>query len=214
MSNKGRYIVIEGHDGTGKTTQRELLIKHLQEYGIHAVAVREPGETPIGNKLRDIIKDGTLERQALTNLLLFTADRNETWHQVIQPALAAGTWVISDRNWYSTWVYQGSEGLNHTEIERLSHDLLGKYCTPDLAFVMCADTTSRANRLQKRGVEATDTFEMKDQDFQEKVHQGYYDLGKKLNVPIIETSERTPEDIHNELWVKIKEYVDVYETIS
>lgn len=201
----GKYIVIEGHDGTGKTTQRDLLIKKLEDQGIHAIAIREPGETPIGNKLREIIKDGILERQALTNLLLFTADRNETWLQVIKPALASDTWVISDRNWYSSWVYQGSEGMNRSQIEDISRQLLGDYCDPDLALVMCADVNNRNARLANRGLEANDTFEMKDNDFQERVHQGYYDLTQKLQGTLVETSNRTPEDIHSEIWNKVKE---------
>lgn len=203
--SKGKYLVIEGHDGTGKTTQRDLLISHLKEAGIDAIAIREPGETAIGSKLRDVIKDGALDRQALTNLLLFTADRNETWHQVIQPSLNKGVWVISDRNWYSTWVYQGSEGLDRTRIETLSKELLEDYCTPDLALVMCADTESRNARLKNRGLEPNDTFEMKDSDFQNKVHQGYYDLARHLHIPLIETSNRTIEDIHEDIWAKVKE---------
>jgi dTMP kinase len=201
----GKYIVIEGHDGTGKTTQRDLLIQQLEGQGIHAIAIREPGEAAIGVRLREIIKDGTLERQALTNLLLFTADRNETWLQIIKPALESGTWVISDRNWYSSWVYQGSEGMDRKQIEQISRQLLGDYCNPDLALVMCADVDTRNARLANRGLEANDTFEMKDNDFQERVHQGYYDLAQTLQSIVVETSNRIPEDIHDEIWKKVRE---------
>jgi dTMP kinase len=205
--SRGKYIVIEGHDGTGKTTQRDMLAKKLEAVGITVKAIKEPGETPIGQELRKIIKDGSFQRNALTNLLLFTADRNETWEQVILPALNGGSWLISDRNWYSTWVYQGSEGFDRKEIERITREILQEYSNPDLAFVMYADAKNRAERIQTRGIEANDTFEMKDTEFQDRVHKGYYDLASELKIHAIETSNRTPEDINHEIWEEVKKHL-------
>ena len=83
----GRYIVIEGSDGTGKSTQAELLVNNLNIHGINASQIEEPGATPIGAELRKIIKNGQLDRSPSTNLLLFTADRLETWNNIIKPSL-------------------------------------------------------------------------------------------------------------------------------
>lgn len=88
----GKYIVIEGSDGTGKSTQIERLAARLQRQGIKTVTFHEPDGVAIASQIRTIIKNGTLTRSALTNLLLFTACRHENWQQVGQAALQQGTW--------------------------------------------------------------------------------------------------------------------------
>ena len=114
----GTYIVIEGNDGTGKSTQAGLLADHCRQQGREVIIVEEPGSndpdktTPIANYLRSLIKNGTLARDPEINLALFSAARRELWQQKIAPALNRGAIVISARNYISTLAYQGyGEGL-------------------------------------------------------------------------------------------------------
>ncbi len=90
-TNLPQYIVLEGPDGVGTTTQRDILVEKLnQEAAESALGIREPGQTPIGNVLRDILKNPDLQRDPCTNLYLFTADRRETAIQVIKPHTSRG----------------------------------------------------------------------------------------------------------------------------
>ena len=104
---RGKYIVIEGHDGTGKSTQAERIRDRLQKEGIDSVEFHEPAGVPIADAIRTVIKDGSLERDGETNLLLFTAARHEIWKHA-EKELALGKWVVSARNYYSSLAYQGS----------------------------------------------------------------------------------------------------------
>lgn len=94
MVTTGRYLVIEGSDGTGKSTQVDLVAAYLCKRGVATMVIHEPAGTPMADALRGLVKDGRIPRQPLTNLLLFTAARYEAW-QVAQAALDRGQWVLS-----------------------------------------------------------------------------------------------------------------------
>ncbi len=144
---KGKYIVIEGNDGTGKTTQVELLAEHFRKNGQAVQIVEEPGSdnptnsTPVANELRKAIKNGSLERSPEINVLLFSAARRELWQKKIAPALNKGKIVLSARNYFSTLAYQGQgEGIDSAEILRLTklftHE---RYMNPDILIVLVAN---------------------------------------------------------------------------
>ena len=149
---KGKYIVIEGQDGAGKTTQIDLLARYLEGQGKKVLVVKEPGSLPVGEKIRELVKDKTYGFSAEGNLLLFTAARLELWRKVIAPALEQGVYVLCDRNWWSTLAYQHyGQGLDRELITGLTQQLLDqKYITPDLGFVIVLAEQTRLERMQAR----------------------------------------------------------------
>ena len=112
MITRGRYIVIEGNDGTGKSTQVRFLQTYFHKQGHSVVTVEEPGggsvfTTPVARYLRTIIKNGRLQRDPEINLALFSAVRRELWQHSIAPALEQDAVVLAARNYLSTLAYQG-----------------------------------------------------------------------------------------------------------
>ena len=203
---EGKYVVIEGNDGTGKSTQVELLKAHLEENGIQAVTMHEPAGTPISDAIRTVIKNGELDRDAYTNLLLFTAARHENWRSV-SASLKLGKWVISARNYISTEVYQGyGEGLS----VELIHDLTRRftderYMIPHYTFVLTLSDEERQKRIAKRGeLETKDTFESRDRQFQEELNRGYIELARKYGFTTIDAAQPVAE-IQSEIISLIEE---------
>lgn len=193
MSAPGKYVVIEGADGTGKTTQAELLKEYLTAQGIQAIHIKEPGGSPVAEAIRSVIVDGTLPRTPMTNLLLFTANRHELWHDIIQPTLAAGVWVIATRNYWSSLAYQGyGEGMDLNIITATTSAFTSKrYMSPDIGIVLTLDDIeTRQQRVAVRGeLERPDTFESKDDAFQRRVQNGYVQVAKRYELPTINASQ-------------------------
>lgn len=210
-AHPGYYIVVEGHDGTGKSTQIELLAAWLQTTGRDVVVVEEPGSddpakaTPVANELRRVIKNGQLVRAPEVNLALFSAARRELWQQRIQPALKRGAVVLSSRNYFSTIAYQGyGEGLDVAEIERMTAVFTDeRYLQPDGAVVLLASDRVRQQRIVARGEDsAADTFESREAAFQQRVHQGYQQLAANKNIPVV-VSEGAPQDVQRQIIAKL-----------
>lgn len=193
MTQRGKYIVIEGGDGTGKTTQADLLHQYLQTEGIAAIHVKEPGGSPVAEAIREVILNGTLERTPMTNILLFTANRHELWHSVINPALEKGTWVICTRNYWSTLAYQGyGEGMDMGVITAITSTFTSKqYMHPDASIMLLFnDQAERKRRIAERGKLANpDTFESKQADFQEKVDEGYAAIAVQYSIPAVDAGQ-------------------------
>jgi dTMP kinase len=187
MTTPGKYIVIEGVDGTGKSTQVGLLREALKKQGIESDEHHEPDGTPIANEIRAIIKNGSLTRDAATNLLLFTAARHEIWQRA-QQRLDDGVWVIAARNYFSTLAYQGyGEGLSLDLIYKTTRQFTDeRYMRPDLAVILTLDDEAeRAHRIATRGRLTTpDTFESRD---------GYLDIAAQNDLPILSAARPAPE---------------------
>ena len=212
---RGSYIVIEGIDGTGKSTQIDLLAKHYRAQGHSVTVVEEPSSddpaqtTPIAHYLRTVIKNGNLRRDPEINLALLSAARRELWQQIIQPALERGETVLASRNYFSTLAYQGyGEGLSQEHIRHITGLFTSqRYLTPDyLVILTLNDEKERMHRIQQRGTPTTapDIFETQEKDFQQRVHTGYRMLAKDYQVPIIQcisdTGERkSPHKIQREI---------------
>ena len=146
------YIVIEGQDGTGKSTQAELLKKHFEEQGKQVVMLEEPdGDLPQAHDLHDMILTRGYNLEPLTNVLLFTAARVELWKKIAEPVLKNGGVVISARNYWSTLAYQGyGEGVSRNKIIRITKDLLPeKYVHPDYGFILVVPDEVRLARQKK-----------------------------------------------------------------
>lgn len=203
----GKYVVIEGHDGTGKSTQIELLRNRLSNIAISSVEIQEPGGSPLADAIRIILKNGDLPRDAESNLLLFTTARHELWRNIAEPALKMGKWVVASRNYFSSLAYQGyGEGIDLDLINKTTEKWTGeRYMNPDLALILdLDDETERFKRIGNRGeLENPDTFESKGDDFQTKVREGYLKIAHEKDVPII-SANQTIEQISKDIWAHIE----------
>jgi dTMP kinase len=190
------YIVIEGQDGTGKSTQAELLKKHFEATGKEVVMLEEPdGDLPQAHDLHDMILTRGYNLEPLTNVALFTAARIELWKKIAEPALKRGGIVISARNYWSTLAYQGyGEGISRSKIIRLTKEMLpDKYIHPDFGFILTVSDEVRLARQAHRG-KATETFEKKPSEFQQKVNAAYPKIAKEFNLTVVDASP-SPDEI-------------------
>ena len=184
------YIVIEGQDGTGKSTQVELLKEYYEKQGKKVALIEEPdGDLPQTHELHDIILSRGYHLESITNVLLFTAARVELWKKIAEPVLREGGIVISARNYWSMIAYQGyGEGVSRSKIIRLTKEMLPKkYFKPDYGFILTVPDEVREKRQAIRG-KAAETFEMKQHDFQSKVNAAYPKIAKDFDLTIIDAS--------------------------
>lgn len=186
------YIVIEGQDGTGKSTQARLLKEYYEKQGKKVVVMDEPdGDLPQAHDIHDLIlvrgKDYNME--PMTNVLLFTAARSELWRKIAEPVLKDGGVVISARNYWSTLAYQGyGEGVSRSKIIKITHEALPeRYCHPDKGFILTVSDQIRLERQGERG-KAVETFEAKADDFQQRVNGAYPKIAKDFNIETIDAS--------------------------
>ena len=199
------YIVIEGQDGTGKSTQAELLKKHFESQGREVVILEEPdGDLPQAHDLHDMILTRGYDFEPITNVLLFTAARVELWKKIAEPVLRRGGVVISARNYWSTLAYQGyGQGVSRSKIIRLTKDILpDKYIHPDYGVILTVSDEVRLARQKNRG-KATETFEKMSNDFQQKVNAAYPHIAKEFVLCVIDASG-TIEEIFQEILGHIK----------
>lgn len=157
MSKRGRFLALEGGEGTGKTTQARLLADTLAARGIDCVTTREPGGTPGAEAIRSLLLDPALPQwEAPAEALLFAAARSDHVAHLIEPALAAGRWVICDRFVDSSLAYQGEAGgLGETTIRAL-HQVGSNGLVPDLTLLLEVDPQATAARLRARDGDAID----------------------------------------------------------
>lgn len=172
VSAVSKYIALEGVDGSGKSTVGNALVEHLTALGEKAVLVREPGGTALGEAVRTLLLDSaTLDDWA--EVFLFAAQRAELAREVILPALAAGTWVVSDRSYYSSIAYQGrARGLGEGAVRQINETGLDGV-VPDHVFVLDVEPDvalarqDTPDRIGREGVE-----------FQSAVRSAYLDLAE------------------------------------
>ncbi len=152
------FIVLEGPNASGKSTQLELLASALQERGISPLITREPGGTALGTELRQLLLSPRSKMRPLTELLLMVADRHEHVQEVIRPALAEGRWVICSRYTMSSVVYQGAaRGLGVHRARELNRLATGGL-EPDYTFLldlpakMAYERTSHPERIEEEGM--------------------------------------------------------------
>ena len=174
--NRGLFITVEGIEGVGKTTNMEYVHEALVAAGIEVVLTREPGGTELGEKIRGLLLDhrnGSMVDD--TELLLMFAARAQHLAEVVEPALAAGKWVLCDRFTDATYAYQGGgRGIAFDRIGQLESWVQGDL-RPDATLLLDAPVEIGLARAAGRPQEA-DRFEREKQAFFEKVRQAYLDM--------------------------------------
>ncbi len=175
MSARGRFITFEGIDGAGKSTQIDAVSSFLRERGIEVVLTREPGGTPLAEKIRAmLLYDGM---GATAETLLFFAARADHIARVIEPALARGAWVLSDRFTDATYAYQvGGKNYPGRHVETLERLVQGDL-QPDRTVLFDIDPAEAARRLA--ATRAPDRFESEGVRFFESVRNAYLERARK-----------------------------------
>lgn len=206
--NKGFFITLEGGDGCGKTTQRQMLVDFLQKQGIDFICTREPGGSPAAEEIRQIILSGGKEKwDSISETLLFFAARRSHLVETIWPALKAGKWVISDRFADSTMAYQGygrADGLlKKSDIENLYSLVAGDF-KPDLTIILDMEPEAALTRVSQRGEK--DRMEGMDLSFHHNLRNAFLDIAK--NEParcVVINANQTAEQVHADIVKAISE---------
>ena len=169
---KGLFIVMEGPDGSGKTTQINLLKEYLEEAGYECLITREPGGTVIGEEVRELILNPEYkEMSPVTEMLLYAASRAQLVHEVIGPALEAGKIVISDRFVDSSIVYQGiARNLGISTVAAVNAPGIGIYRPDGIFFI---DLSEAEGIRRKKNQKKLDRMEQESIDFHHLVSEGY-----------------------------------------
>jgi len=168
--NDGKLIVFEGIDGCGKSTQLVLAAKALRARGLDVVETREPTDGPFGRRIREMARSGDRVPPEL-ELEWFFEDRREHMREVVEPALAAGKIVLSDRSYISTVAYQGARGLDPKRILTASE---AEFRRPDLVLVFVLSAEDGMARIEARGDVVETVFE--ELGFQRRVAAAFADL--------------------------------------
>jgi dTMP kinase len=199
------FITLEGSEGSGKSTQADRLAAHLQRCDVPYVLTREPGGTPIGESIRDLLQFAphNSNMTPATELLLFEASRSQLVREVIKPALERGMCVIADRFFDSTTVYQGAaRKLDREMIERVNAFAVGD-CVPDITFLLDVDAATAQSRMQREPRKA-DRMEQQAAEFYERVREGYRELA--LHEPeriVLVNGSLDPDEIESEIWERL-----------
>jgi dTMP kinase len=195
------FITFEGSEGSGKSTQVQRLADRLQRLNCQVLVTREPGGTPIGETIRDLLQFSP-HNSAMTpetELLLFEASRSQLVREIIKPALERGVCVIADRFFDSTTAYQGAaRELNPDIVERLNAFAAGD-CIPDITFVLDVDASVARSRMQ--APRRQDRMEQQPEEFYERVREAYRELARREShrVVLIDGA-RDVNEIENEIW--------------
>jgi dTMP kinase len=200
----GRLFTFEGIDGSGKTTQLELLARRLKQAGRVVVCAQEPGGTRAGREIRRLLLDaGSSDLRPMTELLLYFASRAQNIEEVIRPALADGRIVLCDRFTDASAAYQGyARGLGMDTVLALERIACGGL-KPDLTFLLDVEPEtglrrqSRQTRFEREGVE-----------FQRRVREGYLEIHRREpgRVLLIDGG-RPAEEIARDIWSRVQAYV-------
>jgi dTMP kinase len=178
MKNKfsGKFIVLDGPDGCGKSTQCGLLAKWLRKQGVAVVSLRDPGGTVIGEKIRQILLNPEhIKMDTRTELLLYMAARAQLWKEKIQPALKANKCVVLDRWLSSTCAYQGyAGGFGIEKVVKIATDCLERVW-PDLTIILDVDLETASQRLKQD----LDRMERKGDGYHKKVREGFLKLARR-----------------------------------
>ena len=195
------FITFEGSEGSGKSTQVRRLAARLKRSAVPYLVTREPGGTPIGETIRELLQFASHNSGMTpqTELLLFEASRSQLVREIIKPALERGMCVIADRFFDSTTAYQGAaRKLDRKMVEGLNAFAVGD-CIPDVTFVLDIDAASAKSRMQEP--RRQDRMEQEPEEFYRRVRQAYRDLAtRESNRVVLINGARDADEIENEIW--------------
>jgi dTMP kinase len=203
----GKFIVIEGMEGAGKSSAIAVIESILNQQGIEYVNTREPGGTPLAESLRDMVKsvDHQEKLTVETELLLMYASRSQLLANKILPALAAGKWVIGDRHDLSSRAYQGGgRGFDETIMTAIS-DITLKGFSPDITLYLDIDPNIGLSRARARG--DLDRIELEQMDFFIRVHNRYRKLASQDETIITVDAAQAMDKVHQDIEQCIVEFI-------
>jgi len=195
------FITFEGSEGCGKSTQAQMLAKHLEILGVPFLITREPGGTAIGESIRELLQFAPQSAGMTpeTELLLFEASRSQLVREVIKPSLESGRCVIADRFFDSTTVYQGvARKLDRKIVRHLNAFAVGD-CVPDITFLLDVDLDTARSRMQQP--RRPDRMEQQSTEFYEQVRDGYQELAKwQRDRIVVIKGWQSPLEVEKEIW--------------
>ena len=208
---KGKFIVFEGIDGSGKTTQINELSKWLLSTGLipaknHLVITREPGGTKLGKTIRSLLLDPSIEKSpdSVTELLLYAADRSQHVNEIIRPTLNKGDWIISDRFCGSTLAYQGYGRQLDIKLIKNLETIATQGISPDITFLLDIPVEESIKRRLHR---KDDRIEKEGREFLSNVSLGFQALSKEnkwKKISAIKSIEEIVSEIQSEIKKLIK----------
>lgn len=208
---KAPFIVLEGIDGSGKSTHRNTVVDLLKQAGYSVVVTREPGGTPVAEKLRGILKEEALKSN--TQVLVAFAARNEHLNSLILPNLAQGNAIVCDRFTESSYAYQGADGADLSLIQTLE-DHVQKGFKPDAILYFDVPLEVAAKRRIGRdsaGQEISDQFDNRGEAYFAKVEQNYKDRMANQNNYIIINNNQSIQKVSEELKEKINNFLTQFQ---
>lgn len=204
----GKFIVIEGLEGAGKSSAIQVVVDTLQQFGIKDVVfTREPGGTPLAEKLRHLIKHEVEEPVTdKAELLMLYAARVQLVENVIKPALAQGKWVVGDRHDLSSQAYQGGgRGLDQNLMATLKSAVLGEF-KPD--FTLYLDVDAEIGLARARGRGALDRIEQQNLDFFHRTRARYLQLVQQDPQAVLINAEQSIELVREDIRQAVQKFIE------
>jgi dTMP kinase len=207
----GRFITLEGGEGTGKSTQAGRLADRLRQHAIAVVVTREPGGSTGADIMRHVLLSGAAKPLGpVAETLLFAAARDDHVQATIKPALAAGHWVVCDRFTDSTRVYQGVLGKVDPQLIRALERLTTADTRPDLTFILdLAPEIGLARAAKRRGRQHADRFEGEALEFHTKLRSGFREIvAAEPQRCVLIDADRSADAIADEIWSAVNARLD------
>jgi len=206
LALRGRFIVLDGPEGCGKSTQAKMLGERLAKAGAPAALVRDPGTTRIGERIRDILLDALhIEMAMRCEMLLYMAARAQMMREMILPALAAGKVVVCDRFVSSTLAYQlGGDGLTAEEIRGVGQVAMsGRW--PDLTIILDMAVEESFARVKRE----KDRIEQRPAEYHQRVRRSF--LAQTEADPAgyrVIAADRRPDEVHEDVWRAVVQFAE------
>ena len=198
--NKGKFIVVEGGDGCGKSTQVDMLERYLKEKNYDIVRTHEPGGTKVGEGIRNLVLSPDIPKNVRTELFLFEAARSQLVADVIKPALDKGKIVLTDRWYYATEAYQGYGGGLDLDLIKIFNYTATQGVAADLSIIIDISPKKGLKKIVTTEFGKKDHFESKNLNFHKKVNDGYRAIAAKYpNINIIDYIDGNPRLMHKEI---------------
>ncbi len=197
----GRLYVIDGPDGAGKTTQAARVAAYLRERGREVLVLREPGGTPVGEAIRDVLLDPDTDLTATAEMVLYQAARAQLVEAVVRPALEAGTDIVLDRFTYSTVAYQAfGLGLDADAVRQVAEVVTGGL-RPERVFILDLDPETGLERLQGD----RDRIEGRPLDFHRRVREGFLAEAERLGEDaVVVDATRSVDDVTHTILSRVE----------